>query len=144
MEEEALLAKAFADGDRQSVHRLRRDAHASGPNCWLHANTFCLESDPARRRGPRESIHVASEILTNYVGRYQIAPNVVLTLTRHEGGLYAQFPNAPEVPIHPESEKRFFYEAVDAQITFVTDGTGRATGLVFRHDGRDMPAQRID
>jgi len=30
------------------------------------------------------------------------------------------------------------------QITFVTDGTGRATGLVLRHRGGDMPAQRID
>jgi len=52
-EEEALLAKAFAGGDQQSVRRLRRDTHGSGPNCWLHASAFCLESDPALRRGPR-------------------------------------------------------------------------------------------
>jgi protein-L-isoaspartate(D-aspartate) O-methyltransferase len=52
-EEEALLAKAFAGGDQQSVRRLRRDTHGPGPNCWLHAGTFCLESDPALRRGPR-------------------------------------------------------------------------------------------
>jgi protein-L-isoaspartate(D-aspartate) O-methyltransferase len=45
-EEEALLAKAFAGGDQQSVHRLRRDKHELGPNCWLHASAFCLESDP--------------------------------------------------------------------------------------------------
>jgi len=46
-EEEALLAKAFAGGNPQSVCRLRLDAHESGPNCWLHASGFCLESDPA-------------------------------------------------------------------------------------------------
>jgi protein-L-isoaspartate(D-aspartate) O-methyltransferase len=143
-EEEALLAKAFAGGDRQSVRRLRRDTHESGPNCWLHAIAFCLQSDPALRRVPRESVHVAPEILGNYVGRYQIAPSVILTVTQQNGDLYAQLRNAPEVPIYPESETEFFYKAFDAQITFVTDGTGRATGLVFQHDGRDTPAQRLD
>jgi hypothetical protein len=41
-EEEALLAKAFAEGDRASVCRLRRDAHGRGPNCWLHTSDVCL------------------------------------------------------------------------------------------------------
>jgi protein-L-isoaspartate(D-aspartate) O-methyltransferase len=43
-EEEVLLGKAFAGGDRQSVRRLRRDTHDSGPKCWLHTSAFCLES----------------------------------------------------------------------------------------------------
>jgi protein-L-isoaspartate(D-aspartate) O-methyltransferase len=142
--EEALLAKAFAGGDRGSVCRLRRDAHGSGPNCWLHASDVCLESDPALRQGPREPVHVDCDILANYVGRYQLAPNVVLTVTQRDGGLFVQSPRAPEVPIYPESEKKFFCNAADTQITFVTDGTGRATGLVLRHDGREVPAQRVD
>jgi protein-L-isoaspartate(D-aspartate) O-methyltransferase len=41
-EEEALLAKAFAERDRASVCRLRRDAHGWGPNCWLHTSDVCL------------------------------------------------------------------------------------------------------
>jgi protein-L-isoaspartate(D-aspartate) O-methyltransferase len=143
-EEEVLLAKAFAGGDRESVCRLQLDAHEPGPNCWLHASDFCLELDPALRQGPRESVHVDFDILANYVGRYQLAPSVVLTVTHRDGGLFAQSPGGPEVPIYPESEKKFFYKAVDAQITFVTTGTGRATSLVLRHDGREVPAQRVD
>jgi len=140
-EEEALLAKALAGGNRQSVCRLRRDGHGSGPNCWLHASTYCLESDPALRRA---FVHVGSGVLAHYVGRYQIAANFVLTVTQQNGGLFAQVPRSPALPINPESEKKFFYEAANAQITFVTDGTGRATGLVFQLDGRDLPAQRVD
>ena len=143
-EEEGLLAKAFAGGNRGSVCRLRRDAHESGPSCWLHAGDFCLESDPALRQGPRELVHVDSDILANYVGRYQLAANVVLTVTPRDGGLFAQSPGGSEIPIYPESERKFFYKAADAQITFVTDGTGRATGLVLRHDGREVPAERVD
>ena len=143
-EEEVLLAKAFAGGNPQSVCRLRLDAHESGPNCWLHAGGFCLESDPALRQGPRVLVDVDPAILAKYVGRYQLAPAVVLRLTLRDGGLFAQSPGGPEVPIYPESEKRFFYKAVDAQITFVTDGAGGATGLVLRHGGSEVPAQRID
>jgi len=83
-------------------------------------------------------------MLANYVGRYELAPNVVLTVTHRDGALFAQSRGASEVPIYPESEKKFFYKAVDAQITFITDGTGRATGLVLRHDGHEVPAQRLD
>jgi hypothetical protein len=49
-----------------------------------------------------------------------------------------------ELPIHPESQKKFSCEAANAQITFVTDGTGRPTGLVFQHDDRDLRAQRVE
>jgi protein-L-isoaspartate(D-aspartate) O-methyltransferase len=55
--EEELLAKAFAGGAGQAVCRLRRDAHGPGPNCWLHAGDFCLESDRALRQEPRELAH---------------------------------------------------------------------------------------
>jgi protein-L-isoaspartate(D-aspartate) O-methyltransferase len=140
-EEEALLAKAFAGGNRKSVCRLRRDGHELGPNCWLHTSDYCLESDPALRR---EFVHIEFDALTNYVGRYQLAPNLVLTVTQRDVGLFAQLPRAPELPIYPESENKFYCEAAEAQITFVTDGTGRATGLVFQHDGRDLRAQRVD
>ena len=140
-EEEALLAKAFAGGNRQSVCRLRLAAHEEGPNCWLHASEFCLESDPALRR---EVIHLESEVLANYVGRYQLAANFVLTVTQRDGGLFVQLPQSPVLPIKAESAKTFFYEAADTQITFVADGAGPATGLVFRHEGREMVAQRID
>jgi protein-L-isoaspartate(D-aspartate) O-methyltransferase len=143
-EGEALLAKAFAGGNPQSVCRLRLDAHESGPNCWLHASAFCLESDPALRQAPREPVQLDSDTLANYVGRYELATNVVLTVTQRDGGLSAQSPGGPEVPIYAESEKKFFYKAVDAQITFVTEGTGRATGLVLRHGGGEVPAQRLD
>jgi len=112
------------------VCRLRLDEHGSGPNCWLHASDFCLESDPERRR---EFVHLESDVLSRYVGRYQIAPNFVLTVTQRDSSLFVQFPKAGELPIRPKSETTFFYEAASAQITFVTDGTGRATGLVFRH-----------
>jgi hypothetical protein len=45
--------------------------------------------------------------------------------------------------IFPESETKFFYKEVDAQITFVKDGQGRVIELVLHQSGRDMRAKRI-
>jgi len=41
-EGDALLRRAFAAGGHEDVRRLRRDAHARTPDCWLHGEDFCL------------------------------------------------------------------------------------------------------
>jgi protein-L-isoaspartate(D-aspartate) O-methyltransferase len=45
---DARLRAAFARGV-DSVQSLRRDPHDPGPECWLHAPTFCLSSRPNHR-----------------------------------------------------------------------------------------------
>jgi protein-L-isoaspartate(D-aspartate) O-methyltransferase len=43
----ARLAKAFGQGDFQSIRALRRDRHEQGRDCWLHGDGFCLDTNPA-------------------------------------------------------------------------------------------------
>jgi hypothetical protein len=44
--------------------------------------------------------------------------------------------------LYPEGTRDYFLKAFDAQITFVTDGNGRATELRFREGGKDIYATR--
>jgi hypothetical protein len=46
--------------------------------------------------------------------------------------------------IYPESERKFFYAVIDAQITFVTEGSDSATGLIFHYGGQDTSAKRVE
>ena len=48
----------------------------------------------------------------------------------------------PNFEIFPEGDRDYFLKVVDAQITFVTDGQGRATELVLHQGGRDQHAKR--
>src|SRR5580692_6218177 len=48
-EEEELLAKALAGGDRGSECRVRRGGHGAGPTGWWHAGDFWLVSAPSLR-----------------------------------------------------------------------------------------------
>ncbi|HMD97064.1 MAG TPA: serine hydrolase [Terriglobia bacterium] len=95
---------------------------------------------------PKEhkEITVDPKILDGYVGRYQLASNFILTITREGNQLNAQATNQPKLPIFPEGERDFFYKIVDAQITFETDATGRATSLTLHQNGADVPAKRIE
>ena len=91
---------------------------------------------PAQAPAPKE-IALPAQALQAFVGRYQLAPNFILTITQEGAQLSAQATGQPSVPIFPSGPKDFFYKVVDAQITFTTDG------LVLHQNGANLPASRI-
>jgi CubicO group peptidase (beta-lactamase class C family) len=94
---------------------------------------------------PKEhkEITVDPKIFDGYVGQYQLAPSFILTITREGDQLFAQATGQPKLQIYPEGERAFFYKVVDAQITFETDSSGRATSLTLHQNGADIPAKRV-
>jgi CubicO group peptidase (beta-lactamase class C family) len=92
-------------------------------------------------------IHIDPELLDNYTGRYQLAPNLILEITRDGDRLFAQaFAQgiaAPKFEVFAEGEKNFFSKK-GHEIAFETDSEGRATSLIMRRGGRpDMPGARL-
>lgn len=92
----------------------------------------------------RQAITVAQETLDGYVGQYQLAPNFILSITREDGSLFAQATGQPKAQLFPESQRDFFFKVVDAQITFETDGSGRAVSLTLHQNGANLAANRVD
>lgn len=84
------------------------------------------------------------ETLDLYVGRYQLVPNIFVTVSRKGGQLFAEITGQPALEIYPESKGVFFYKAVDAQITFRTDQSGRGTGLTIHQLGASQSAKRVE
>src|SRR5262249_44848297 len=44
---------------------------------------------------------------------------------------------------YPESETKYFYKVVDAQLVFVKDSSGKVTGLELHQNGVVQPAKRV-
>jgi len=86
---------------------------------------------------------VDPNLYDEYVGTYQLAPDVIFTLTREGTHLFAQLTGQGKAEIFPEGDRDYFYKVVDAQITFVTDSGGKATELILHQNGRDQHVQRI-
>jgi serine-type D-Ala-D-Ala carboxypeptidase/endopeptidase len=93
---------------------------------------------------PKEHKQVAVDptLFDGYVGRYELAPTFVITVTREGDRLFGQATGQPKFEMFPESEKDYFLKVVDAQITFETDGHGKATGLTL-HQGGDKYGKKI-
>ncbi|MCX5752243.1 MAG: serine hydrolase [Candidatus Krumholzibacteria bacterium] len=104
---------------------------------------YLLDNRLPRPIKRRVEITIKPEVLDLYPGEYRLAPGFTLTVTREEDKLFVRATGQPRFQVYPSSETEFFYKAVDAQITFVKDSTGRVTGLVLHQGGRDMEGARI-
>ena len=94
---------------------------------------------PAERR----AITLDPKLYDRLAGDYELAPGFIITILRRGDKLISQATGQSEVELFPESETRFFLKVVDAQIDFVIDPSGKATGLVLHQGGQDMPAKKI-
>lgn len=92
----------------------------------------------------RKEIKIDPKIFDAYVGYYQFTPTFVLHVTRNGDHFMTQATGQGQVEIFPESDHEFFAKMVDAQITFVTDTTGRATELILHQGGVDQHAPRVE
>jgi D-alanyl-D-alanine carboxypeptidase len=84
------------------------------------------------------------KLFGGYVGRYQLRPNFILTISREGNRLFCQATGQRKNEIFPEGDRDYFFKIVDAQITFETGDQGRAIRLILHQGGLDTPAERID
>jgi hypothetical protein len=93
---------------------------------------------------PRRETRVDPSVFDRYVGRYQLAPALILTVGRQGNRLFTQFTGEPPFELFAESETDYFLKAADAQFTFESDGTGKVTAVLLRLNGTAQRAPRVE
>ncbi len=91
----------------------------------------------------RTVVEVDPAIYDAYIGRYRLNENIVFTVTRQGDGLFVQLTGQPQVGVFPESETKYFYRVVDAQITFGRGEDGAVDHLVLHQNDMDQRAERL-
>lgn len=91
----------------------------------------------------REIADIDSVIYNEYIGEYELAPNLIFTISTAEDKLYAQLTGQDAFEIFPMSENEYFYKDIVAKITFVKDHSGNVVELILNQYGQDMPAKKI-
>lgn len=79
-----------------------------------------------------------------YVGKYALAPEVYLEVTREGDKFFAQVTGFRKLAMLPMSETAFFSNEVDAEVRFSKDADGKTQQLVLRQEGQDMSAKRVN
>ena len=104
-------------------------------------------ADPVRRgyTAPveREEVSVSAEVLSEYVGSYDLGDGLVVEITMEGDALFAQPTDQPRLPIFAESETEFFLKVVEAQIVFTRGADGEVDGFVLHQGGAQRPGQKV-
>ncbi|MCQ1855357.1 MerR family transcriptional regulator [Neorhizobium galegae] len=92
---------------------------------------------------PRTEQKIDPALYTEYEGSYLLG-RLVYVFTLIDGRLFSRLPGQPELEIFPEDVDRFFYKAVQAQLTFTRNDAGIVSGLILHQDGLEQVATRVD
>ncbi len=90
----------------------------------------------------RKEIALDTKSFDRYAGTYQFSPNTLLTMSREGDQFYSQLTGQAKFEVFPESDRKFFLKAVDAQLTFNVESNG-ATRVTLHQNGKESVAKRL-
>ncbi len=114
-----------------NVNGMVPDVLAGQLGALVHGDSVTLTSE-------RKEITLPAATLEKYVGAYELAPGVTITIAREGDGLTAQLTGQGRNAIFPQSETHFFLKAVDLQLEFAADGSS----VVLHQAGRSTRTAR--
>jgi CubicO group peptidase (beta-lactamase class C family) len=86
---------------------------------------------------------IAPHVLDSIVGQYDYGPQGIMSLTREGDRLFAQLPGQPRLEIFPRSDHEFFWKAVEAEVTFISDANGKVIEAIHHQNGGTRHAPRV-
>jgi CubicO group peptidase (beta-lactamase class C family) len=92
----------------------------------------------------QELVEVSPETMQRYVGKYQLAPGAVFTVSLNGNQLLVGLTGQQTFRVYPRGETEWFYKVVDATLTFQVDQSGRCNSLELFQNGIRQKAKRID
>lgn len=88
-------------------------------------------------------IKLDAKVLESYVGRYEITPEFLITVTREKDRLFVEPSGQEKFEIFAESESKFFLKINDALLEFVKDSSGKVTKVILIQGTRKTEAKKI-
>jgi len=115
---------------------------------WIRRNARWQVVAAQNTRLPQERPAATAATNTNpnaydaYVGQYELAPNLVITITRDGNRLMSEL-GGRKSELAPQSETQFSIPAANIKVTFVRDANGEVTHLIVNDNGREGQARKV-
>ena len=90
-----------------------------------------------------DEVVIADKILQSYVGKYELSPGFILTITKEGSQMKAQATGQQRFDIFPKSDTVFYLKVVQAQITFNRSKDGTVDSLTLFQGGQEMKGARM-
>lgn len=83
----------------------------------------------------KKEIELPEKLLKKYVGKYELMPDFILSITREGNRIFVQPTGQPKEEIFATEKHRFFSKKVDAELVFNMDESGNVKGLTLLQNG---------
>jgi len=131
--------------ESETIYGQELHARYHGTDTWLHRNgTWQITATQMFRyyEDPSPGI-VDPKSFDQYVGTYQLAPEVTLTISRTGDELYRTRGKNVAEGLIPEASGIFFRKGVEGRILFPVDQAGNVNHLIDRRNNEDVIWKKI-
>ncbi len=94
-------------------------------------------------KGLSKEFSVDEKVLETYVGKYELSPDFVITVTKNGPQMIAQATGQGEFEIYPRSEHVFYLTVVEAQITFNLNAKGQVESMTLLQGGQEQTGLKL-
>jgi uncharacterized protein DUF4440/uncharacterized protein DUF3471 len=126
--------------ESEIVYGQDQKARYHGTDTWLYRNgqwqivatqMFRYYEDPAPGK-------VDAARLNDYVGTYEVAPGITMTVSRDGDKLYSKREKRTQQLLVPETCDLFFLPGVEGRMLFRRNDTGKVDALIDRRNNEDV------
>lgn len=114
----------------------------NGPATSIPSKSVNLLMDGKPLPSAPLEIQLPESTLATYEGDYQLAPDMILTITKKGNQLFGQATGQGEIPFYASATDKFFTKAVDAHMEFIKEGD-HVSKLIWYQGGQTIPAPKI-
>ncbi|WP_372948350.1 serine hydrolase [Mariniphaga sp.] len=91
----------------------------------------------------KQEVELPDELLDKYLGKYELMPEFILTVTREGKCVFVQATGQMKSEIFASEQHRFFSKMVNAEFIFHLDDNGDVTGLTLLQNG-EHKAKKVE
>ncbi|WP_299363153.1 serine hydrolase [Winogradskyella sp.] len=92
----------------------------------------------------RKEVTLSNEILSPYVGKYELAPNFIVEITVEGSQMFAQATGQGKLELFAEDDITFFAKVAPIKIVINKDGTGKVVSFKLYQGGSETVAKKIE
>jgi CubicO group peptidase (beta-lactamase class C family) len=102
-----------------------------------------LYDQPYKLPEAKKEIKLSADVLSKYIGVYELSPQFSITFTVEGGNLFGTPTSQPKSQLYAQKEDSFFLKVVDADIEFKKDEAGNVKEMVLHQGGRSQVGKKI-
>jgi hypothetical protein len=90
----------------------------------------------------KKSISLAPDVLKQYIGVYDLSPQLIITVSFENGKLIGKPEGQEALQLHPEKEDQFFLKGVEARINFYRDEKKEIVAMSILQNGKETKGNK--